>query len=143
MAVVRNAFVALFVLASGAVLADDSWWSPNDAREFPSSLSYPNAAGVATTLNTGGPTRTKDHPFFTPLSENGRACVSCHQPSDGMSLSVDTIRARWDDTNGRDPIFAAIDGSEWPMMRSTATWSFDPPATVSKTCRSQKSPGIM
>jgi hypothetical protein len=33
-----------------------------------------------------------------------------------MSLSVDTIRERWRATNGKDPLFAAIDGSDNPSL---------------------------
>jgi hypothetical protein len=116
MVVARNSFLVLAALASCAATADDSWWSPNDGREFPASISYANSAGIATTLNTGGPTPTTGHPFFTAHSDNGRACVSCHQPSDGMSLSVDTLRRRWDETQGKDPVFAAVDGSNCPSL---------------------------
>jgi len=114
---VRSAIAFIALLASSAALAEEtSWWSPNEARVFPPSLSYPNSAGISTTLNVAGPTSTLGHPFFTSHGENGRACVSCHQPSDGMSLSVDTIRKRWQDTQGKDPIFAAIDGADCPSL---------------------------
>jgi hypothetical protein len=33
-----------------------------------------------------------------------------------MSLSLDLIRLRWADTNGKDPLFAAIDGSNCPDL---------------------------
>jgi cytochrome c peroxidase len=33
-----------------------------------------------------------------------------------MSLSVELIRIRWADTNGHDPLFAAIDGSNCPNL---------------------------
>jgi hypothetical protein len=56
----------------------------------------------------------KDHPFFMPLGENGRACVTCHQPAYGMSFSADSARELWRRTNGKDPLFAAIDGSNCP-----------------------------
>jgi len=106
----------LGVMLAASSLAETTWWSPNEVREFPQSLSYPNAHGVSTTLNVGGPTSTVDHPFFAAHGENGRACVSCHQPSDGMSLSVDTIRQRWEETQGKDPIFAANDGANCPSL---------------------------
>src|SRR5690606_41851450 len=70
----------------------------------------PISLGRIGILNTDGPVATRGHPFFEPLGTNGRACVSCHQPGDAMSLAVETIRQRWEDTNGTDPIFAAIDG---------------------------------
>jgi hypothetical protein len=33
-----------------------------------------------------------------------------------MSLSLDLIRLRWTDTHGKDPLFAAIDGSNCPSL---------------------------
>jgi hypothetical protein len=92
------------------------WWSPGEERILPASLDYDNALGTLRLLNTGGPTETKGHPFFEPLSENGRACITCHQPSDSMSLSAETVRERWDLTGGRDPLFAAYDGSNCPNL---------------------------
>ncbi|HKP66399.1 MAG TPA: hypothetical protein VJX31_07215, partial [Casimicrobiaceae bacterium] len=106
--------LATLVATCTAFAEDAVWWSPNEARVFPPSLSYPNGSGVSTTLNAAASTNTAGHPFFSSHSANGRAFVSCHQPADGMSLSVDTIRKRWEDTGGKDPIFAAIDGSNCP-----------------------------
>src|SRR5690606_14715948 len=48
--------------------------------------------------------------------KHGRGCVTCHQPADGMSLSVPTIVQRWQDTVGRDPLFAMIDGANCPHL---------------------------
>jgi cytochrome c peroxidase len=67
-------------------------------------------------LNQSGQVETKGHAFFTPLGFNGRSCVTCHQPTSAMSLSVDLIRTRWADTHGNDPLFAAIDGSNCPDL---------------------------
>lgn len=84
--------------------ADDAaWWTANGGREFPASLSYADASGIVTTLNLQGPTDTRGHPFFTSLGSNGRACVTCHQPADGMSLSVQDIQSRWAASGGKDP----------------------------------------
>ena len=92
------------------------WWDPGEGGTFPRMLDYENDRGRIRLLNTGGAFSTRGHAFFEPLGPNGRACVSCHQPADGMSLSVETIRERWDVTGGRDPIFAAIDGSNCPSL---------------------------
>jgi hypothetical protein len=94
----------------------ETWWSPGSGREFPAALSYADERGIITTLNLKGPTDTRNHPFFTPLGTNGRACVTCHQPADGMSVSAHDIQARWQATNGKDPVFAAIDGSNCPSL---------------------------
>ena len=92
------------------------WWVPDSNRIFPASASYPDSDGVVTVIHVGGPVNTRGNPFFTALGSNGRACVSCHQPTDGMSVSVQAIQARWVETHGRDPIFAAIDGSNCPSL---------------------------
>jgi hypothetical protein len=63
-----------------------------------------------------GRVETRGHPFFTPLGTNGRACVTCHQPADAMSLSVATVRERWEATGGDDPLFAAVDGRNCPHL---------------------------
>jgi hypothetical protein len=92
------------------------WWEPDDGQAFPAQATYKNAAGSITTLNAAGEIATQGHPFFTPLGTNGRACITCHQPSDGMSVSLDTIRERWQITQGKDPMFAPVDGSNCPDL---------------------------
>ncbi|WP_395672372.1 hypothetical protein [Phenylobacterium sp.] len=101
--------------ASGARAGND-WWAPGDGRRLGQRVEYRNGSGRLALLNTSGPIDTKGHPFFTPLGSNGRACVTCHQPADGMSISVDTIRAQWERTGGKDPLFAAVDGSNCPSL---------------------------
>jgi hypothetical protein len=92
------------------------WWAPDEGVPLPPYITYPNTHGQVGFLNTAGLTETKGHPFFTSLGQNGRACVSCHQPANAMSLSVATIQQRWKDTNGKDPIFAAVDGANCPDL---------------------------
>jgi hypothetical protein len=101
-------------LASGAG-APDRWWGPGEGRTWPSTLDYPNDLGVLRVLLSGDPVVTKGHPFFEPLGKNGRACITCHQPADAMGLAAATARARWDATDGKDPLFAA-DGSNCPNL---------------------------
>ena len=96
--------------------APSEWWSPGDARAVPEWIEYPNAWGRLGVYNADGAFNTKGHPFFEPIGTNGRACVSCHQPADGMSLSVNTIQQRWQETGGKDPIFAAADGANCPNL---------------------------
>ncbi|HWU01922.1 MAG TPA: hypothetical protein VN222_04205, partial [Novosphingobium sp.] len=100
--------------------APERWWSPGEGRPMPASLDYANAQGSLRVLVEGGPMATKDHPFFAPLGANGRACVTCHQPADAMSLSAQTVRERWQATGGKDPLFAAIDGSNCPALPQEA-----------------------
>jgi cytochrome c peroxidase len=102
--------------AAQSSLDADSWWSPGDTRVLPAVVEYDNAFGTLRVLNAAGPVDTEDHAFFTPLGANGRSCVTCHQPADGMGLSVATIKRRWHETGGTDPLFAAIDGSNCPSL---------------------------
>jgi hypothetical protein len=92
------------------------WWSPGQGTPLGELEPYLNEYGALGILNSKGPIATKGHPFFEPIGENGRACVSCHQPESGMGLSVASIRERWKATNGKDPIFAAIDGMNCPDL---------------------------
>jgi hypothetical protein len=93
-----------------------AWWSPGDGRVLPATASYENPFGLLSILNTAGAIPTKGNAFFEPIGTNGRACVTCHQPADGMSISVETIRERWRVTNGSDPLFAAVDGKNCPDL---------------------------
>jgi hypothetical protein len=101
---------------SGAADIPDPWWQAGEPRIMPARVDYEDASGKVTVVHEGGSFQTKGHPFFTPLGSNGRACITCHQPSDAMGLSVETIRRRWEATNGKDPLFAAIDGSNCPSL---------------------------
>ncbi|HET8698401.1 MAG TPA: hypothetical protein VFO94_12990, partial [Gammaproteobacteria bacterium] len=96
--------------------AQHQWWAPGDGRTLPAYVEYPNEWGSVAIVNTSGAIDTAGHPFFEPLGTNGRACVSCHQPADGMSIALSTIVRRWHDTQGKDPIFAAIDGANCPNL---------------------------
>lgn len=94
----------------------DRYWRAGAAYSFPERLSYPIDTGVITTLHPAGAFDTSGHPFFTPLGENGRACVTCHQPADGMSLSARTAREVWEKLGPSDPLFAANDGANCPSL---------------------------
>lgn len=107
--------LALSVGARGGE-TPDRWWAPGEGRVLPAVLDYDNANGTLRTLVVGGPLKTRGHPFFEPLGPNGRACVTCHQPADAMSLSVASAQRQWERTGGKDPLFAAIDGSNCPTL---------------------------
>ena len=102
--------------SSPAAKSARDWWAPGEGRKFPESLSYANDWGDLGLYLEGGELDTKGHAFFEPLGVNGRACVSCHQPADGMSLSVKSVQERWRDTKGKDPIFAPMDGANCPNL---------------------------
>ena len=86
-----------------------------DERSFlPSMLPFANSSGLAATLSTTGKVDLTG-PFFQSLGTNGRACVSCHQPSSGWTITPQEVQARFDATDGTDPIFRTNDGSNSPI----------------------------
>ncbi|MDG2175594.1 MAG: hypothetical protein P8M72_05630 [Gammaproteobacteria bacterium] len=104
------------LIATQGLSQTNQWWSPGDGRMLSAYVEYINPFGRFGIVNTTGDIETSEHPFFEPIGTNGRACVTCHQPADGMSLSVASIRQRWEDTGGADPLFAAIDGMNCPHL---------------------------
>lgn len=119
----RTVFILAGLAAAAGALtaaaAQDSaldWWDADESRELSEHRVYPNAAGMIGLYNADGPVSATDHPFFTALGSNGRACVTCHQPAEAMSVSAETIARRWEETKGADPIFAAIDGANCPNL---------------------------
>ncbi len=92
------------------------WINPDETGGLAAHGTYTNALGVLGVVNASGAADATGHPFFASLGSNGRACVSCHQPQDGMSLSLDSIHRQWQVTQGQDPIFAAVDGADCPHL---------------------------
>lgn len=81
------------------------------ADEVPGALRpFANPAGAVRTSTTRQ-SFDGDNPFFQDLGTNGRSCVSCHQPSDAWTITPTHVRARFDESDGTDPIFANNDGS--------------------------------
>jgi cytochrome c peroxidase len=104
----RARLSALLVLAALGVVAAGG-------RQIPEA--FPNPTGEARTLapasiDTG-------NPFFEPLGANGRACVTCHLPSDGWSLTPATAQRLFDATDGRHPLFRPRDGANAPHLPDT------------------------
>jgi len=108
--------LALAGIAHVGAAGPSGWWSPGEGGRLPAYATYANDYGEVGVLNTSGPVDTRGHPFFEPLGGNGRACVSCHQPANGMALSVASIQERWRVTKGADPIFAPVDGMNCPGL---------------------------
>jgi len=74
---------------------------------------FTNTNGSASTYTNAGEI-DESGVFFQTLGTNGRTCATCHQASQGMSLSADTMQALFTSTNGTDPLFNAVDGANYP-----------------------------
>ena len=81
-------------------------------RNFiPNGVFFPNPNGASQTYSANGGGIDLTNPFFQSLGTNGRSCVTCHQVSDGMSVSAANVQQRFLLTQGMDPIFRPVDGS--------------------------------
>src|SRR5579863_5759741 len=74
---------------------------------------YSDPSGALQVFNTNGRTNTSGA-FFQSLGTNGRSCATCHVADQAMSMSPPQIRERFEQTHGRDPLFAAVDGANCP-----------------------------
>lgn len=111
-------------LAGAAVFAATgagaSLYGEGAAQVWKPEMEFPNASGRLGVTSLGPTFDTSQHPFFKPIGENGRACVTCHQPADAMSLSLPTIQARWAAKGAKDPLFNMSDGANCPTAQRGA-----------------------
>ncbi|HXA45989.1 MAG TPA: cytochrome C [Burkholderiaceae bacterium] len=77
----------------------------------------PNDVGIAQTFTTAGSIDTTN-PFFQAFG-NGRSCSSCHDINEGWSITPGTLLTRFNATNGTDPIFNLVDGTNSPLLPYT------------------------
>jgi hypothetical protein len=80
---------------------------------IPNLFPFRDPTGYISTYSTAGPI-DESNPFFQSLGTNGRACSTCHLTTDAMGLSVRSIRATYAKSNGKDPLFASVDGANCP-----------------------------
>jgi len=78
---------------------------------IPNGVFFLNSNGASQTYSTINEGIDETGPFFQSLGTNGRSCGSCHQPSDGMSVSAANVQLRFLLTQGLDPIFRPVDGA--------------------------------
>jgi len=78
-------------------------------------LTSDDAAGSAITLRLGGALTDGADDFNAPLGTNGRGCATCHAAAQAMSLTPAGAQARFDATDGTDPLFRPVDGAVSPL----------------------------
>jgi cytochrome c peroxidase len=82
---------------------------------IPNLQPFPNPQGAASSFSTQGRIDTAN-PFFRSLGRNGRACVTCHDPSAGFSITPEFVRRKFDESGGLHPLFRTNDGSNSPHV---------------------------
>jgi len=98
------ASAGVVLLSAAAIYGGDS---------LPNPLPSANSGGTASTFSTPAPIQL-DSAFFQSLGTNGRTCASCHVASTGWGIAPQEVQARFDSTQGTDPIFRTVDGANCP-----------------------------
>ena len=80
---------------------------------LPNPLHSSDPTGTLSTFSTAGGI-DRSNPFFQNLGSNGRSCGSCHVSNDAWTVTPPDIQARFNSSNGLDPIFRPVDGSNCP-----------------------------
>lgn len=96
--------VVITMIATGSAIAD---------IYLPNLFPFLDFTGLSGTYSKTG-NIDLSRPFFQSLGTNGRACVTCHEPSDAFGLSAVDAQFRYFATRGKDPLFAQVDGSTCP-----------------------------
>jgi cytochrome c peroxidase len=104
LALALSAALAATLLAVPAV-ADDT---------APNPLVTTDPSGALASFATSGIILDPSNPFFQSLGTNGRACITCHVPNDAWTISPADVQRRFAMSDGLDPLFRTVDGSNSP-----------------------------
>src|SRR4029079_3148070 len=104
--------LALPLLALGCGELEDADVEGSEAAA--SGDAFTNANGAARVVSVNGATIDENNPLFQRLGTNGRACVHCHQPSAGMTITPPHVQAVFNATQGLDPLFRLNDAANGP-----------------------------
>lgn len=108
--IVASLVIGAVLMARQAASGDDGPFA-NLFSFIPNGAFFANPNGASQTYSTNGGGINQTGPFFQSLGTNGRTCGTCHQPGDGMSVSAADVDLRFLLTEGTDPIFRTVDGS--------------------------------
>jgi cytochrome c peroxidase len=107
----KTAVNAWLVVCAGSLIASFAVHpNPQAHEDETTALVAPNASGIVRTVNINGPLDL-NNAFFKPLGTNGRSCSTCHRPAQGWTITPDSVRRRFQESRGLDPIFRTNDGS--------------------------------
>ena len=104
-------FLAVALILAGC--GSSSTTTTTTGTLIPSLQPYPTPTGTVSTFSATGSIDSNGI-FFQKLGTNARACDSCHQLNQGMSISAASTQALFTSTSGTDPLFLAVDGANCP-----------------------------
>ena len=100
--------------AAAATFADTAFAPTGGHAVLPNMVPTLNDSGIAATFSKVGVV-DRTGPFFQSLGINGRSCSSCHIQGEGWTITPAGVQARFEKTQGTDPIFRLVDGSNSPL----------------------------
>ena len=106
-----TALASLFVFGVAFLIVGRLSGQPPAFKFIPNGTSFLNPGGASETYSSTSGGIDETGPFFQSLGTNGRSCATCHQPSDGMSVSALSVQLRFLQSQGLDPIFRPVDGA--------------------------------
>jgi cytochrome c peroxidase len=104
----RYSFAVVLLALIGLIVTVES--GAGEGPTLPNLFPFLNATGFSQTYSTAGKVDLSG-PFFQSLGTNGRSCVSCHLPDQGWTIAAEQVQARFNFSDGLDPIFRTNDGS--------------------------------
>jgi RoxA-like, cytochrome c-like len=106
-------FVVALLLALGPLTSPPT---PAAAQREQNLEAFPDPSGVVRTMSTLGAIDPHTA-FFQSLGTNGRACITCHGPGEGWTLTPAGVKQRFDASDGLEPLFRTNDGSNSPNAK--------------------------
>jgi hypothetical protein len=100
----------LFLLTAAAVFAGISLFAV-----------FPDTTGSTLVVSSDPTTLNAHNEYFSPSAEgstNGQACVTCHQPFIGLTITPPFIDQQFTATNGTDPLFRPNDTANNPFTKT-------------------------
>ena len=100
------------LLAVGGLLLAGFTLSAFAGFRLPNLLPFRDPSGIFRTLALGPV--DLGNPFFKKLGTNDRSCASCHDASEGWSITPPHLQERFQVSEGMDAVFRPVDGANCP-----------------------------
>src|SRR5215472_15662403 len=116
----RNAAIAVLLVLGGLLVPITSVRGQQPGAALHNLDGFRHPSGLIQTFTQTGSIDLTG-PSFQSLGTNGRSCGPCHRPAEAWTVSADEVTARFEVTQGLDPIFRTNDGSVCDHNIDTST----------------------
>src|SRR5258708_36874599 len=106
------------LLVVGGLLAAGFTLNAFAGFRLPNLLPFRDPSGIFRTLALGPV--ALGNPFFDKLGTNDRSCASCHDASEGWTITPPDRQERFQITQGRDARFRRLAGATSPIASGSS-----------------------